>query len=329
MWIKICCFLLLISSSAIGQMKPKVGFHSLNFQGFCDNREYFDTYNIPQTFFGMRVEPMFKAELTKYHSVYAGINGLKNFGSKNLIDTASLTAYFNYNNTRTVDFKIGSFSRQGVLTQYPLWMIKDSFNYFRPNVEGMSLKYHKNRLASHIWIDWLSLQSPSEREIFATGTDLSYDLKRFKLGFRGIMFHRAGTSIRQHNDYIIDNYYINPFVMKGFAINSLLDSISLELGLTHSTEVARGFAPNRTAIGFLGTLNLKKSWFEMNHYFYAGEGHQLNLGDAFYRAKMYQRNDAKINFLKKDVMQIQFCLSTHYVGCKILTQQRILVFFLL
>ncbi|RYE49639.1 MAG: hypothetical protein EOP48_20800, partial [Sphingobacteriales bacterium] len=163
--IPLLLILLTISfSNAISQeLEGSLGLHT-----FADNREYARTQRFSQTIFGLRFSPEIGLLLDSTHRVRIGFNALHEFGSPRFTNEFLPVAYYEFKQ-RDWNFFMGVFPRHGLLSDYPRALLNDTLNYYRPNVEGMLLKYENQNWRQVFFIDWTSRQTEIDRENFIFG----------------------------------------------------------------------------------------------------------------------------------------------------------------
>ncbi len=265
---------------------------SLNYFGFVDNREYIKSGRFSQTIFGNRLSPEIGLRLDSIHRFRLGFNALYEFGSQrgNFADKIIPVVYYQYQQ-KQVNFFIGTFPRLNLLDDYPRALLKDTLNYYRPNVEGMLAKFETKMFKETIWIDWTSRQTDLDRETFLFGLSGKYQSGNFFISHYAYMFHNAGAAIAVPGDNLQDNGAALVKLGLDFSKKSFLDSIKISAGAMMSFERTRSISEFKTPIGFIADLHLGYKKFSVTNTFYKGEGHGLIYGDQFYTAKTYDRID--------------------------------------
>src|SRR5665647_3920415 len=82
---------------------------------FFDNTEFGrSSITIPQTMTGVHLSPEIGVKWDTVHSVFAGVDVLKNSGTSNVVDKTDVIAYYQYL-TPVTTFRAGSFQREEVL----------------------------------------------------------------------------------------------------------------------------------------------------------------------------------------------------------------------
>jgi hypothetical protein len=108
---------------------------------FFDNREYFNDFIAPQTILGARAFVDAGFAIDPYSEFLIGANFMYECGSHVRKDLIHPTLYFHFNK-KPFEVYTGAFRRNG-LFELPFVLETDTFQYYRPNVEGIYLKAEK------------------------------------------------------------------------------------------------------------------------------------------------------------------------------------------
>lgn len=173
-------------------------------KGFFDNGEYENINNsLSKTMYGFRFSPQVGLAYQDF-SLFVGTHLQTSFGSPKYLDKVSFIGYFQYQNNRHL-FRFGAFPREEVLANYTNFFIRDTFNYFRPNMTGLFYKLSgKNNFLS-LWLDWTGAQSPVTREAFFAGLSAEQRYKWFFAQVLGYYYHYANTKPRSGDGVVHDN----------------------------------------------------------------------------------------------------------------------------
>ncbi len=312
-------FLILFFSSFVLNIKAQQIEGSLDYFGFADNREYAASKRYSQTIFGNRFSPELGFSLDSINHFKIGFNALYEFGSKGITKINPVVYY--QNTKRNWDFYIGAFPRQNLLTDYHRALFKDTLNYYRPNVEGMLLKYENQHGKEVMWIDWTSRQTNIEKETFLFGLSGIAKFKNFYFSHYGYMFHNAGAAIAIPGEHLQDNGGIILKLGIDLSHKTFLDSLDISAGSFTSLERTRDITDLNTPTGLLVDIVASYKKFSLQNSFYSGEKHQLIYGDQFYTAKQYNRLDLGWTPLNNKNLEGKFVLSLHFVEGVIDNQQ--------
>ncbi len=266
---------------------------NFNAIGFMDNREYKAYTKRSTTIFGTREALDLGLNPDSVNSFRVGVNGIHEFGARPYFLKVDPILYYQYQQ-KGWQFNIGAFPRKGLLSDYPRAMLNDTLNYYRPNVEGMLARYTSIYGHETIWIDWVSRQTDVDRENFIFGLSGKYNPSPtgpFFISHYFMLLHDAGAHIAVPNDNIRDNGGAQLRLGLDFSHKTALDSLTFDAGGMLSIERIRGEGGFNIPKGFVANLYLGWKRFGLANSFYAGEGHNITYGDAFYSKKIYNRLD--------------------------------------
>ncbi len=268
----------------------------INFDGlgFMDNREYKDFVARSRTYSGTRTEIDLGLNLDSLNHFIVGTNMIHEFGAMPYFLKLNPVAYYKFESSHWL-INIGEFPRDGLISNYPRALLNDTLMYYRPNVEGIIIRFQNKHFMINGWIDWVSRQTDVDREQFLFGTEAKYqpDLTGiFYAKYYFLLMHDAGAAILLPNDHISDNGGAQIRVGLDFSKKQhTLDSLSVEAGAMVSLERTRGVNALQTPTGFIASLYGSTGRFAAFDEFYAGKGSHINYGDAFYEKKFYNRLD--------------------------------------
>nr|WP_294899883.1 hypothetical protein [uncultured Pedobacter sp.] len=293
---------------------------AINFHGFVDNREYAKTDRFSPTYFGARFSPEIGFLVDSVHRFRVGINALKQFGSKDFADKVDPVIYYQYQKQNHTFF-IGAFPRLGLIDDYPIALLSDTLNYFRPNIEGMLYQYQNKTFKENLWIDWTGKQTASDRETFLFGFSGKYQPGMFYLSHYAYMFHNALAGISPPGQHLEDNGAVQLQFGLDFGKKTFLDSLTISAGPMISIERTRNVTGIQTPKGFITYFYAGYKQFNLKNTFYAGEGHHLINGDLFYTAKQYDRLDLGWTPISYKNIQGGFVFSFHFLDHIINSEQ--------
>ncbi len=262
---------------------------STGFQGFFDNREYFNEFSFDQTIFGARVFADAGFALDDHNRFRAGLNYLYEFGSKGDIIPPDITLYYNAQKG-PMKFYIGAFPRMALI-HHPLILLTDTLNYYRPNVEGMYVEFKKGWFTHNLWIDWTGRQTADRRETFLLGGTGHFGNKLLFYEHNFIMYHFAAPAIPIPDDHLRDNGGITAVLGLNLSSRVPIDSAVISSGVAISYDRLRNVYDTRTAAGWYSELTLVHKGFGIHGICYLGDAHTLLYGDRLYSSTSYQRID--------------------------------------
>jgi len=297
--------------------------YSAGFDGFLDNREYFSIDN-PQTIFGGRTWGEIGADLEGGHRFRAGINYLYEFGSEPFEQLPDITMYYQYEGAHT-DLLVGAFPRRD-LVRYPIVLLSDTLNYFKPNLEGAYFGYRGNAGGQYVFIDWTSRQTDTRPERFIFGFAGMAQRGVFFVEDYFIMAHLAGSGIRAPGFHLRDNGGFN--LNAGLDLGGLTfaDSLTVKAGVLVSLDRTRGVDPDwQTPAGFLGKAHFHYRFLGADALYYRGSGHTFFYGDPFYRLESYGRVDLFVMPFRKENISLKINFVMHLAEGQIDYSQQLLL----
>jgi len=291
------------------QSKAQTFIWDAGFNGFFDNREYYNDYSIPQTMFGVRTYGSAGLAVHEFYSFSVGLDLLYEFGSE--IDKSSLVPliYFRFHKNPAL-FLLGSFHRRNLIDM-PNVLQSDTILYYRPNCEGIFIELRKQWGFHNVWLDWTSRQTETNREVFVIGA--SGMLKSSFLFYRQdlIMTHYALSKEPDSDDHIRDNggLYVRAGVFHPKPV--FLDSLSFSAGYTMSYDRLRNVYDYDIRNGSISELYIQYKDFGIHSTLYLGEGQVQMEGDALYSGKFYNRNDFFWKIFRKNRIEGKVEFSLH------------------
>ena len=310
-------FVLLMLDAAAQQLEYQVQFH-----GIGDNREFSRSQRAySQTILGERTSFELGTTLEGKHRFRAGLSHLFEFGSYPDEQKPQLTAYYQYTDEQNT-FYFGAFPRMELL-DYPLAMITDTFNYYRPNIEGFYAKHQWKRGYQSGFVDWTSRQSDVRRETFMAGISGKTWFNSMFIENYLQLFHYSKTAIEIPDEHISDN--IGLAIYAGIDLKTMLPLQSgyVKAGVMESSLRERGVTDGYlTSWSLSAELYGETKQFALRTSYHQGEGHRFMNGDPFYSANSYLRTDLYWKFLNSQHVQGRFNLSFHLVEGKDLDQSQ-------
>jgi hypothetical protein len=293
---------------------------SLNLHTFADNREYARSSRFSQTIFGIRFSPEIGLLLDSAHRIRIGFNALHEFGSSKFTNKIDPVVYYEFLK-QDWNFYMGVFPRQNLLSDYPRAVLTDTLSYYRPNVEGMLLKYENEHWKQLFFIDWTSRQTAMDRENFVFGLSGRFKKDLFFISHYAMMLHNAGPAVPIPDDHVEDNGALAVKAGLDLSGKTFLDSLTFNAGGLMSFERVRTVGGWNTPKGLLLELQMEYHRFGITNSFYKGERHNIKYGDQFYSAKTYNRTDLTWRPKIYKGIEGQFTLSFHFLEGVIDSQQ--------
>jgi hypothetical protein len=294
------------------------------FNGFFDNREYFNPYSHDQTMFGARTFGQIGLKFDEHNEFNVGINFLYEFGSSLNSKYLQPILYYHYQ-TEPVKLYIGSFERRKLI-DLPLVLQSDTFQYYSPNLLGIFVEAKKDWGYQNVWIDWVSRQGVTDKEIFLIGG--TGFLKKGVLFYRHdfIMTHLAKTKTDAESEHIHDNGGFCAGIGINLSHKTFLDSLSLSTGLTMSYDRIRNVYSLEYYKGSLTEFCAQYKAFGIHSIVYLGDGQVQLEGDALYKAKSYERVDFFLKLFRKGPVKAKVTFSLHFIESKLNYSQAFTVY---
>ncbi|MFC0876636.1 hypothetical protein ACE01N_08575 [Saccharicrinis sp. FJH2] len=296
--------------------------YDVQFYGFGDNREY-DGYDkaISQTMLGERTSFALGTTLEGNNSFRFGLDHLFEFGSGLNEKLPKLIAYYQYEDDKKT-FYFGAFPRMNLI-DFPLALITDTFNYYRPNIDGFYADYRWKWGHQAGFVDWTSRQTDNRRETFMAA--LNGEIRGGSFFFQNYLtlFHYAGKGIRLENEFVEDNLALALYL--GSDLDELLPLQKgyIRTGVLESTYRNRGEGNTfQKSWSFTAELYAEIKYFALRANISQGDGLHITNGDRYYDLKSYLRTDVIWKFLQKEHVEGHFNLSFHLLNFSVLDQSQ-------
>jgi len=161
------CWFILFTIMLIPSVNGQQFEWQAGFDGFLDNREFHNSFQEPQTMFGSRFSIELGGSINKEHRFRGGFNYLYEFGGPPDAWKPNPVLYYQYDK-KPFTFFMGAFPRRRIIN-FPLALLTDTLNYYRPNVEGVYLDVKGDWGYQDVFLDWTSRQTDTEFEQFMFG----------------------------------------------------------------------------------------------------------------------------------------------------------------
>lgn len=244
-----------------------------NAKGFFDNGEYGQIeHALSQTMYGFRFSPELGLAYKDF-SLFVGTHLQTSFGSPKYLDKIYFTGYFQYETEHHL-FRFGAFPRQELLPNYTNFFIRDTFNYFRPNMTGLFYRLSgKNNFIS-LWLDWTGAQSPVTREAFFAGLSGEQRYRWFFVQLMGYYYHYANTRPRSGDGVVHDNGLGQvglgiDFSEKAKRLYAARFSANFMMG--YECKRDGGITPSKMPMGLVLDLNVQYWRFGTKTLYYYGQ----------------------------------------------------------
>jgi len=295
----------------------------LGFDQIFDNREYFTPYGTHQTIFGTRVNPGASLGFDSVHSVKVGINYIFEFGGELLGVMPQLDLYYSYQ-TEQLKMKFGSFPRRDVM-DYPLLLLTDTLNYYRPNMEGASVYYAWAWGSVHGWVDWMGRETPDTREAILGGFDARFRAGVFYLTTMATRYHLARTTDPADVNRLRDDGSLTGIIGADLSDYLVLQKLSISTAWVSTYLHARPADFVWTG-GWLSQLDARYGIFGIKGNYYYGDPPPLVYGDPLYKSGNYGRIDLFVDPFKNPRISSKIGWNLHFIpGDGLYHSQQILI----
>jgi hypothetical protein len=281
------------------------------FNGFFDNREYFNDYIAPQTMFGSRIFGFTGLSINDQNEFGAGIDFLYEFGGKVNASSFSPLIYYHFENN-PINFYMGAFPRKH-LADFPIVLLSDTIEYYRSNIEGIFVEFHKPWGSHSFWLDWTSRQTDTDRETFQIHGSGKLQFNMFFYRHDLLMVHLAGPAVSIPDDHIRDQG--GGYARLGINLSSMtfFDSLSISTGYAMSYDRLRNVFDMTFYHGSLSEIILEYRNLGIKNSLYFGDGQAPGIGEAIYQASFYNRTDLYWKIFSKAGIDARIEFSLHIV----------------
>jgi hypothetical protein len=283
----------------------------IGFDGILDNRELTTPYVKSQTIFGARINPGVSFGFDSLHSVKLGINYMYEFGGELLGIPPQIDLYYQFKSER-FNVLMGSFPRKQVL-DYPLLVLTDTLNYYRPNIEGASASFAWAWGDVHAWIDWTGRIAEETREAYMAGFDITMQAGPVYLTVLTTGHHLARLSDWDPENTLWDDGSILGILGADLSEKTVLDKLHISTGWVSTYAHLRGTDVVWTK-GWLSQMDVRYGIFGIKGTGYLGEGPHLRNGDWLYRSGNYGRFDVFIEPFKNSRISSKIGVSMHLIS---------------
>jgi hypothetical protein len=281
------------------------------YQGFFDNREYFNSYVPPQTMFGSRLSAFTGFSINESNEFGAGLHILYEFGDQLNKDDIQPVLFFRHS-SNFANIILGTYPRHKLL-DLPFFLLSDTLNYYRPNLEGIYLEFRQSWGSHQLWLDWTSRQDNYVRETFKIGGTGKLSHGKFFYRHDFVMTHYAGPAIPILTDHIRDNGGLYSGIGIDFSNNTFFDTLVFQTGLCFSYDRLRNIYDLRTYFGSLSQFTIEFRGFGLNTASYFGDGQVQMNGDGLYAAPVYNRFDFYWRVFRRENIQGKVQFTMHLV----------------
>lgn len=293
----------------------------VDFVSVFNNREGGDEQTPDQTFLHLRLTPQIGVSFADgRHTLMGGVSYFQPLN--NDWGGHKLTPTFHYRYAQNGwRLSMGFIPRTVLLSDVPKYLWSDSLAYHQPVIRGLLAQKTTRSGYSELMLDWRQLQSETRREAFVVGFNSSYHIGAlFTIGGHVQYNHLAKRKNAPEGESVNDDATINPMVGLDFTKRTGLDTLAFRLGPIIQLERNRAQGKWQTPAGFVADARCRYRWIEARETFFAGKdmfplyeqfGCELNLGDPYYRYKIYSRTDVIAHVVNTEFVDVTASLSAH------------------
>jgi hypothetical protein len=304
-------------------LKAQVADFYIGFDGIMDNREITTPYVEPQTIFGARINPGVSFRVDSLHSVNLGINYMYEFGGEFFGVEPQLDLYYNFKSEH-VNFLVGSFPRKDLM-DYPLILLTDTLNYYRPNMEGASISFAWGWGDVHGWIDWTGRISTETREEYLAGFDATLRAGIFYMSTLMTIHHLSFASVWHPANILWDDNSFLGMIGVDLSEKLFLDELNISTAWLNTYNHLRNSDPV-WKMGWFSQLDARYKFCGIKGSYYLGESPNLLYGDWLYRSGNYGRIDLFIDPFNNPRITSKIGVSMHVIsGVGVQWSQQLLV----
>ena len=303
---------------------------AVDFGAVFDNREGDQSYSSSKTYLFTSLAPEVGLKFTPTDRIAGGVVWKQPIGCEWEGHRLSPTLYFRHDGAPADNpwsFSMGMFPRRQLTEEMPGFLWSDSLSYMQNNIRGLLVQYRRERGFADLYLDWRGMQTKEQREAFNIVFHGRWHPRHdnpFFIGGHAMMNHLARRKDAPENEYVVDNFIVNPYAGVNLQGRTPLDSLIVRGGplLTIERDRANGnvwHAPVGAwieAVGEWRWLGLKNSFYFGGRQFpnYDSFGGLLYQGEPFYKAKFYDRLDVYAHLYRNRFMDIQASLNFNFAG---------------
>lgn len=291
---------------------------------FFDNREYFNEYVQPQSMLGVHGFMSGGIQVDEHNKFLGGFNYMYELGSDDDIEDISPILYFEHK-SKHAQVNMGAFPRKDIF-KLPNVLQHDTFAYYRPQAEGIYLKFSIPSAYQQVWLDWTSRQTNVDRETFLIGGTGQVAPANLFFRYDFIMYHYAGTAIPDENDHIRDNGGLAAILGYNLSERTFLDSLVVNSGVTMSYDRLRHVYDTDFRTGSLSEIYAKYKGFGLRSTTYFGEGQTQMVGDGLYSATFYSRLDFELQLFRNSPVKSYVEFSLHFLPEVVDVSQKFVIY---
>lgn len=323
---------IVLNVSAILAIEPT---WSVDFGAVFDNREGDAKYSEAKTYFFTTLAPEIGLKFTPTDRISGG--AVWNQPLENGIKRGKITPTLYYRHeAEKWKFSMGMFPMTQLREPLPNFLWCDSLAYFQRNIRGALMQYEDNKGFIDAYIDWRGMQSETTREAFNIVAHGEWWIPSsvFLIGGHGMMNHFARTRNAPENQFVVDNFLVNPYIGADFSRKTALDSLVFKTGAIITVERNREFGNWKTPAGFWLEALVEWKFLGARNSLYCGGklfplygefANELYLGEAYYSSSFYDRLDLCGHIYRNKFMDLEAQLNFNFAKGSFIFYQRLIL----
>lgn len=301
---------------------------SVDFNTVFSNREGGDEMRPDGTYLFTRLSPEVGLSLPSHggaakHSLMGGVTWFQPLNDGMDGYKVQPTIYYQYAKSSGWNMVLGMMPRTKLKERLPRYVWSDSMAYYNHCIKGLLVQYeHGDRDYAEFLVDWRQMQSEKRREAFNAVVDGRRYVWCGKWWIGGLVQynHLAKRKNAPEGEGVNDDITLNPMLGYDNGVDAVPVRFGLKAGAVVNMERARVDSKWNNAAGFVADATLRWRWLEAEESFFAGKdlfplyprfGSQLNMGDTYYRDKIYSRTDIKAHIVQTAFVDLEASLSFH------------------
>lgn len=328
----IACMWLILSSLRSTAIEPT---WDIDLGATFDNREGNGPYLAGKTYFLTNLAAEAGLRLTKNDRIAGGAVWIQPV--ENSIKNGHIypTIYYRHEGNKW-SFSMGMFPMSQLREPLPGFLWCDSLTYYQKNLRGALVQFNQRNGYFEAYIDWRGIQSKKQREAFNIVFHGEYSPQRkiFLTGGYAMMNHLAKTLNAGEDQYVVDNFLVNPYIGINFSHKTPLDSLVIKAGGLLTIERHRKTGTWSTpgglwleVVGEWKFLGLRNSLYCGGKLFplYGEFGHLLYQGEPYFSKGFYDRLDIYGKIYRNRYVDIEAQLNFNFTKGALMFYQRLLL----
>ncbi|MDR2823808.1 MAG: hypothetical protein LBB41_01250 [Prevotellaceae bacterium] len=305
---------------------------------FLDNQEFArSSYIKDRTFGGVNFVPQGGLKFGKGHSIFAGLNLLKEFGTQQVIDRATPIIFYKNETFSRNDciqsFRAGIFPRETHFSNFSDLLFWQPLTNYMPVIQGLFYQIRRKNNFANVWIDWTGKPSTTDNESFYAGLSGRATFKSYFVDFQGYYFHFANTEPKDPDFKLCDNG--QALLRVGYDFEDKLVDFQISAGVMAGYENERGVDNQKfMPFGFVANARFEISRFGVDNWFYAGDkrlqlyakhGERLYCANPFLQGNFYLQSEIYWKIFDSKAVASKIGMLAQVSESKLMFEQRFLL----